>query len=126
MTDKHRASHVVGLDAREKLASEAFDAAPPVVGVETCIEAGDLQRELESIDQFRLKLGLKPIVDQGLAREPAVTSLIYVNLISSLEKDALEQAALSERTSSVINEFRSNKDAGQGGSTTSASTAFTP
>ncbi len=83
----------------------------------------DLQRELESIDQFRLKLGLKPIVDQGLTREPAVTSLIYLNLINSLEKDASEQAALSQRTSSVINEFRSNKDAGQGGITTSASGA---
>jgi hypothetical protein len=76
----------------------------------------DLRRELDSVDQFRLRLGLKPIVDQGLSREAAVTSLIYANLIGSLDKDAAQQVEYSKRVSSVLYDFRANKDTQQSAS----------
>lgn len=69
----------------------------------------DLQREAEAIDTYRLRLHLKPIVDQGLSRDPTVTGLIYKNQINSLEKDAGVQAEYSGKVSTVITDFRTNK-----------------
>lgn len=69
----------------------------------------DLQREAEAIDQYRMRLSLKPLVDQGLSKDPTVTVLIYKNKINDLQKDAAVQAEYSGKVNTVINDFRSNK-----------------
>lgn len=71
----------------------------------------DLQREAEAIDEYRLRLSLKPLVDQGLSKDPTVTVLIYKNKINDLQKDAAVQAEYSGKVNTVINDFRSNKTA---------------
>jgi hypothetical protein len=102
------------MDQTEKLAAQiaaiqALPGAISFVSSESGKSISDLRRELEGIDNFRLRLGLKPIVDQGLSREPLVTSVIYQNQIKSLEKDAAAQSAYSQRVSTVIGDFRSSK-----------------
>lgn len=69
----------------------------------------DLQREAEATVKYRLELGLKSLVDQGLSREPAVTAMVYESKLDSLEKDAAMQAEFSGRVSSVINDFRADR-----------------
>lgn len=81
----------------------------------------DLQREADAIDQYRLKLNLKPIVDQGLSRDPTVTVLIYKNQINSLQKDAGVQSEYSGKVSTVLSDFRANKGGALAGNALSSS-----
>jgi hypothetical protein len=75
----------------------------------------DIMREADAIEEYRLKLNLKPIVDQGLSRDQTVTVPIYDNKINSLEKDASVQSAYSGRVTTVISDFRDNNGTGSGG-----------
>lgn len=79
----------------------------------------DLLREAEAIDQYRLKLSLKPLVDQGLSRDPLVTASIYTNRLDSIQKDASRQAELSDKVSRVLNDFRSKKSSSAAGEASS-------
>ncbi|MGB8818206.1 MAG: hypothetical protein WCC66_09840 [Rhizobiaceae bacterium] len=67
----------------------------------------DLLREAQSFEEFRLRLSLKPIVDQGLSKDPAFAALVYSNLIRSLERDVDVSTGLSSRVTQVIGDFRS-------------------
>lgn len=90
-------------------AIESLPGAASFTSVKSGKGIADLKREADAIDQYRLKLNLKPIVDQGLSRDPTVTVLIYKNQINSLEKDAGVQSEYSEKVTDVISDFRTNK-----------------
>jgi hypothetical protein len=83
----------------------------------------DLQRDLEAIREFRLELGMKPIVDQGLSRDPSATLLTYVNKISSLEKDASAQSQYAGKVSIILGDLRTNTNSAASGTVPSANAA---
>ena len=66
----------------------------------------DLQRELQSIQEFRLQLRLKTLVEQGLSTEPEFTSAIYQNQIALLEKENIALADSSRQITGIIGESR--------------------
>ena len=66
----------------------------------------DLLREAANFEEFRLRLSLKPIVDQGLSKDAPFAVLVYSNLIRSLERDVEVSTGLSSRVTEVIGDFR--------------------
>lgn len=75
----------------------------------------DIQRDLTSLSEYRVTLGLRPFVDRGLSRDPATTLAIYDNVAKTLEQDTASQLAYSEKLSTVLDEYgaRSNAISGQ-------------
>ncbi len=95
-------------------AIEALPGSISFISAKSGKGLADLMREADAIEQYRLKLNLKPIVDQGLSRDPTVTVPIYDNQINSLGKDASVQSAYSGRVTTVISDFRDNKGTASG------------
>lgn len=68
----------------------------------------DLQRSLDSLAEFKLALGLRPLVDAGLSKDPVATSAIYENLTRNLEQDSISQREYSRRVSGILQDHASN------------------
>lgn len=63
----------------------------------------DVSRDFAAFQTFQLDLGLKPIVDLGLSKDVALTSLVYENRIRALSRDAATQSEYSTKVAGVLN-----------------------
>ena len=88
---------------------EAIPGASTILSRANGKSISDLRRELETIGEFRLDLGMRPFVDLGLSRESESTSIIYNNLSSSLELQALAYTDASRGITTVLNDFRAKE-----------------
>lgn len=85
--------------------------ASTFVSPTTGTSLSDLSREFNSIYQFRIKLGLKPLIDKGLSKDPATTSLIYENAIANINRDANAQTGYAQSIQSILESFRTSSAA---------------
>ncbi len=84
-----------------------FSGSTTFVSAKSGKSIDDLQRILASMAEFKLTLGLRPLVDGGLSRDPVATVAIYDNLTKNLELDSVSQREYSRRVGGVLQDYAS-------------------
>ncbi len=96
---------------------EEIPGSSTILSKTTGKSISDLRRELESIGRFRLDLGMRPFVDLGLSRDKDLTSIMYSNLSSSLELEALANTETANNITNVLGDFRAKNNSNTGDTT---------
>jgi hypothetical protein len=101
----------------ESLRSSINDAlsvpgASTFLSEETGKSLADLSREFRSVYRYRIQLGLKPLIDKGLSKDPLTTSLIYENAIANIDRDANAQTGYADSIQTILESFRTNASSG--------------
>jgi hypothetical protein len=68
----------------------------------------DLQRDLDAMSEFRLRRVLRPIVELGLTKSPAMTAITYENMIGNLNIASKSNAERSRLVTGIVADVDAN------------------
>ncbi len=97
----------VGIVSEQLQSLKDFSGSMSFVSQKSGKSVDDLQRDLSSMAEFKLTLGLRPLVDNGLSNNPEATVAIYDNLARNLELDSISQREYSRRVDGALVDFDS-------------------